>query len=636
MAYNFDFSIASFIFLAVVVFFYFREPHVKSTQTFIFKLMLFNGLLGAFMDVLAAVTDDNPENLSLFVLYLINIVFLISTQLCTYLFASYTLVITGYYGRMKNYVKAILALPLVFNIILVIASAFNDSLIFHLDADKHYFRADLYASLYIVSIFYAIIVGTVVIKAYKKIQASKVHVILFDMVALIVAMCIQLTTFGILLNHTANCLSIVVFYLCLEAPNQNTDSVTGAFNNVGFGLLMREKFEQQEDFGLILFNLRNTAELGTKFGKRINDAIVSDFFEDIKHMFPSNIIAHVDRSVFAVVLNSSVITRELLDIYDAKLKTTFAIGDGEILIPHQTAGISSTECGSRERLFTTLEYVNQQFNEKKETLIIADKDFYEVFDKRAKITAAVERTIAENSVQVYYQPVHYGQEQVNFLEALARINDPELGFIDPETFIKIAEEEGTIVTLGKQILEKAAAFISKGVLEHFDIEYVSINLSVGQCMDKNVCDDLTEIVDRYNVKHNRICFEITETQAMESIRVVQRTMKDLIARGFKLSLDDFGTGYSNFNYLFQFPFDNVKLDKSLLWDSMVDERKGQLFASITRAIDDLELSCICEGVETEEHIKWLDYLGVHLHQGYYYSKPVPEDKLLIYLSDNVR
>ena len=158
---------------------------------------------------------------------------------------------------------------------------------------------------------------------------------------------------------------------------------------------------------------------------------------------------------------------------------------------------------------------------------------------------------------------------------------------------------------------------------------------MAQCMQEDLCERYKLILDKNKVKYDKIIFEITETEATDAMSIVRNLVDDFKTYGFKFSLDDFGSGYANFNYIFQLPFNIVKIDKTLLDVSQQDAKQKLLFKNVVKIIKDLKLECICEGVEREEQVKMLNTLGVTHHQGYFYSKPLCVDDLKIYLEDTV-
>ena len=154
---------------------------------------------------------------------------------------------------------------------------------------------------------------------------------------------------------------------------------------------------------------------------------------------------------------------------------------------------------------------------------------------------------------------------------------------------------------------------------------VSVNLSRDRLYDTNLVKHLTEIVDSYNVYHDLIDFELTESASYDNTEQMIHVLNELRNEGFHISMDDFGTGYSSFSLLTQMPLDTLKIDKSFVDKVGVDNVLKEDFAVLRHIISlakELGFVCLAEGAESKNQIDDLKALGCDLIQGYYYSKPV--------------
>ena len=147
-------------------------------------------------------------------------------------------------------------------------------------------------------------------------------------------------------------------------------------------------------------------------------------------------------------------------------------------------------------------------------------------------------------------------------------------------------------------------------------------------MQQKLHEKIENIMDKYQLDSSKISLEITETAAVTSREILINNMNQLIDRGFKFSMDDYGTGFSNTSTLIAYPFDEIKIDKSIVWSAMEDEKAMIAFKHSVAMIKDLDFKIVAEGVETKEQAKMLGDLGCDYFQGYYYSKPVSEDDFM--------
>lgn len=262
----------------------------------------------------------------------------------------------------------------------------------------------------------------------------------------------------------------------------------------------------------------------------------------------------------------------------------------------------------------------------------ADEIIGEDYEK--DIIEAIKRGLEKDKFQVYYQPIFSTKEKrIVAAEALVRLNDDKLGFISPEVMVPLAEREGYILEIGKKVFTEVCRFFMEENLTAFGIEYIEVNLSVKQCMHHKLAENFLEIMKEYGLRNSQINFEITESSAMVSNAALISNINYFEENGVSLSLDDYGTGYSNVSYLYQMPFQILKIDKSILWSSEKNQKADFTLRSIFNMTNKLGLHVVVEGVETEAQIVKLLKLGCDYFQGYYFSKPIPGKDYIKYLEE---
>ena len=258
-----------------------------------------------------------------------------------------------------------------------------------------------------------------------------------------------------------------------------------------------------------------------------------------------------------------------------------------------------------------------------------------LIDNKGKhMLEAIKRALADNTFQVYYQPIYSTEEKrIMAAEALIRLFDPEYGFMPPEEMIKMAESEGYILQIGEIVFRKVCEFYRDNELDKKGIEYIEVNLSPIQCAQRKMAEKFEGIMKEYGIKPKQINFEITETATTNEMDNFIRNMKNFYLRGIDLSLDDYGTGYSNISYLYHVPFTVMKIDKSILWSAEKNEKAKITLENTYKLAQKLKLKVVQEGVENEEQIKRLLELKCDYFQGYYFSKPVNGEEFVKYLKD---
>lgn len=241
---------------------------------------------------------------------------------------------------------------------------------------------------------------------------------------------------------------------------------------------------------------------------------------------------------------------------------------------------------------------------------------------KSDLNDIISRGIKNHGFMIYYQPI-YSVEKKKFIsaEALIRLNDPKWGFVSPELFIGAAEKNGTILHIGKIVIEEVCKFISNKEFKELGLEYIEINLSVAQCLQTDLIDVVSSLLKQYNVDPKQINLEITEREDIFDQNVFTENLEKLKQLGISLSLDDYGTGYSNIRRIVELPIEIVKMDKSF-----VDEYKNTKMQSIIKntvtMLKEINKKIVVEGIETENSLEHFSNLKCDYVQGYYFSKPL--------------
>jgi diguanylate cyclase (GGDEF)-like protein/PAS domain S-box-containing protein len=229
----------------------------------------------------------------------------------------------------------------------------------------------------------------------------------------------------------------------------------------------------------------------------------------------------------------------------------------------------------------------------------------------------------ENQITLYYQPIlDLITQNIVGVEALARWNHPEKGFIPPDEFIKIAESSNLIITLSEYLLN--TAFKQAKVWQEAQFTpYVSVNISGREFEKPNFIDRLVTLLNDYDLSASKIQLEFTESIMLDSTKETIVKFEKLKKVGFKIAIDDFGTGYSSLGYIHQLPIDVIKIDKSFVIGMLENSKTNAIVTAITSLSTTLGIKTIAEGVELEVHAKRLRQYKCDYGQGYLYDKALP-------------
>ncbi|MFY8275433.1 EAL domain-containing protein [Pseudoalteromonas sp. SSDWG2] len=226
----------------------------------------------------------------------------------------------------------------------------------------------------------------------------------------------------------------------------------------------------------------------------------------------------------------------------------------------------------------------------------------------------------------HYQPIVQAYEKrIVGVELLLRW-ESDGKFISPAEFIPVAEEIGLIDAITEQALHRALRELQPW-FEKYDDFYLSVNLSPLHILKANLTERFVDILAMHNVQPHQLRLEITESTLLDDKTKAADQLNKLRAAGLKLFLDDFGTGYSSLTYLNQFPIDVIKIDQSFVRQIGINKTNEAIIRTIHNLSRSLGLYCIAEGVETREQIFFLNKLGCHHLQGYYFAKPTDAQTL---------
>jgi diguanylate cyclase (GGDEF)-like protein len=252
--------------------------------------------------------------------------------------------------------------------------------------------------------------------------------------------------------------------------------------------------------------------------------------------------------------------------------------------------------------------------------------------RRRELEKDLRDALALNQLHLVYQPqVDYRDHRVVGVEALLRWQHPQHGFVAPDLFIPLAEQNGTIIPIGEWILDQTCRQLREWHDQGFTDLRMAINLSTVQLHHAELPRVVNNLMQVYRLPPRSLELEVTETGLMEDISTAAQHLLSLRRSGALIAIDDFGTGYSSLSYLKSLPLDKIKIDKSFVQDLLEDEDDATIVRAIIQLGKSLGMQVIAEGVETVEQEAYIIAQGCHEGQGYLYSKPLPARELTLFL-----
>jgi len=249
-------------------------------------------------------------------------------------------------------------------------------------------------------------------------------------------------------------------------------------------------------------------------------------------------------------------------------------------------------------------------------------------ERRLQIESHLRHAIDHNELALHYQPcVNAASGELVGVEGLVRWNSVELGLVNPEQFIPVAEETGLIVPIGEWVIERACAQMAAWRRNDLGHLKISVNLSASQLRSSGLHDALSTSMRRHAVQPGQLEIEITESTLMEGVELNLQKLQAIRALGVGLAIDDFGTGYSSLSYLSRFPIDKLKIDRSFVHEILGDPNNLAITRSIISLGHTLGLKVVAEGVESEAEAIVLRGAGCDEFQGFLYAAPMPAHEL---------
>lgn len=443
----------------------------------------------------------------------------------------------------------------------------------------------------------------------------------------LLAAVIQFLNNALLLVGYASAVGVMIIYLRLENPEANLDRKTGLFNQTAFLLYMKQLLNQEEDYYLLgmSYSLGN----GENLSSDAETAIYMEFIQFISEIPGATVFRCEDDMIVFVFFDAGEMDsgyHSLMERFEKPWGKSLA----RMMIPHWYY-VANPRIVHEEKEYLDLFQYAEQFNR---DFVHIDEDMLRSLYSDQAIERMIVEAMREDRIEVYYQPIYSThRNQFASAEALVRIRDKEGNIIMPGCFIEVAERTGLIMRLGEIVFEKVCHFIKEEKPEQYGIEYIEVNLSIIQCGYEYLAASYKRIMREYEVSPRAINLEITETASLSEKRTLLENMRELREYGVTFSLDDFGTGQSNLNYIVDMPVDIVKFDRDMIQSYFANDKAKYVMDAAMHMIHGLNLKIVSEGVETQEQYATMEELGISYVQGYYFSRPLPQEEFLAFIRD---
>ncbi len=408
-----------------------------------------------------------------------------------------------------------------------------------------------------------------------------------------------------------------------------SDEVTGIANMHYFRSqaleLMHDKSVDIDKLIFLFLDVENFKILNEKYGFWEGNAFLKNFADMTEKVFKDSIVAHFSNDNFVVLTKNEAVQERLQTIrrnllgmnYDTKLG--LKVGAYK---PENRECLPLIACDhARYACYSIKKHYNHDYCE-------YDSSMAANFQKKQYIINNIDEAIKAGYIKVYYQPVvNAANGKLCGLEALARWDDPQYGFLSPADFIQTLEEYYQIYKLDMYVVEKVCRNFVYAKENGLMLIPVSLNFSKLDFNLINLAEEVEECLKKYGVDKKLIHIEVTESTLSGDDERLKDMLKKFRANGYALWLDDFGAGYSGLNVLKEYDFDMMKIDMKFLHGFSGNVKARQILKNIISMAKELGMSTLTEGVETEEAYQFLKENGCEQIQGYLFGRPMPDHEL---------
>jgi diguanylate cyclase (GGDEF)-like protein/PAS domain S-box-containing protein len=415
------------------------------------------------------------------------------------------------------------------------------------------------------------------------------------------------------------------------------DTLTGLPNRSQFYAALTRALEQAEEHkwsvGVLFLDIDRFKTINDTLGHPIGDELLRQFSSRlVDSLRVRDTIGRFGGDEFAAILMLPEGPQTALGVIEKirdALRRPFDLEGHEVTA---TASIGITVYpDDGNDADTLIKYADTAMYRAKE----AGRDAYRFFTAemnaqslaRLDLENALRRAIDNEEFVLYFQPkVHIGSGRISGAEALIRWKRPGHGMVSPALFIPILEETGLIVRVGNWVLNEACRKISEWGKSKTGPVHLSVNVSGIQFFVGGLEEEVLRAIKVHDIAPELLELELTESSLMSNAEDTITVLRNLKALGIQISIDDFGTGYSSLAYLKRFPIDKLKIDIAFVREVTSNPDDAAIVLAIINMAHSLKLQVIAEGVEKDAQLSYLRRHGCDEMQGYYFSRPVPEDE----------
>lgn len=636
MEWNIHYDICAIFIVVIIMALFLYKKNDPSRANKLFLCLMVVAFLATVFDVLSVYTISLLTFFPIWINKLLNTLYFLFFNAVPFVYLMYVLCTIWKIQPFTKWNKIIIGILAAVDLFFILTTPIT-GLIFHFDDNGHYYSGVLQPILFAVSfVVLSICLYQTVHNRIVLSRMQRVTVYFFTM-ANIIAVVIQMLLPDLLVVNFTIALGIMLIYITLQNPEDFIDVQTRAYNHTAFVDVVSSYIHGKRSFEVIVLKLDAFHYINETAGIEVGNLLLRMVAEYLERNILGHEVYRISGVKFAIVLHGKgEQSQKLIESIEEHFKQPVEVGKMEIYIKLLFCVVQFPEhVKSQWELENAIQYcMNEAQKKEGRKILYANEEMIQQMKRDAQLNDILKLALEKHKFEVYYQPIwNVKNKKYSSAEALIRLFDDEYGFISPEVFIPLAEKNGLIIPIGEYVFEKVCQMMNQTDISQYGIDYIEINLSAMQCIQKDLRDRFAEIRQKYQIPAEMINLEITETATIQSSEQLKLFMHNMNQDGIAFSLDDYGSGLASVNYLIHYPFTIVKLDKEMVWAAVKQENAAIILKHTIEMMKALKLYIVAEGVETVQQAATLEEMGCDLFQGYLYAKPMPQNEFVEFLSE---
>lgn len=631
--YNYDYALAAIPIQLILLVFYCSRRNLPVRSSYSFFWVMIANLVMTVFDLISCEMDAVWTSYPRWMMYAVNQAYFFAFIIRGWAMFDYTAEECRAYASMGKWMTKLALVPAILTCAVILFTPWTEAL-FRISESNGYQNTWMYPIIYHCCWFYIAMSLLCVILRWNHIDLRlKTGMLEFNAI-LIIGLLLRKAFPLTLVTSYFSILAILVIYLTAQNPDLFRDKKTHLFNRDAFNRIGMECLMKGTPFHCIVASVNNYSSIKTLYGYQQMKRSMEMCGQWLIRSFPHYYVFYFRNGEF-LLLQTNHRFEEYRERILGTMKEHFStpwkpegmdvqLDISALALPYHLLPKDMTQV--HDFIVHTF---NRAYVENHRGNVVVSQEICDSYDREGVVELALGKALEQKRIEAWFQPIYSVKDDMIIgAEALARLRDPELGFIPPDEFIRVAERTGDIMEVGRQVFSRVCEYLASGEPDRLGIQKINVNLSPAQCMNDQLAKELSALADSYGVSLGRINFEITES-SFEDYRLIQKQMTLLQERGATFSLDDFGTGTSNLIRLVNLPIRAVKLDIYMVRSYF--EKESHILPDLVVMFRNANLLIVAEGVETLHMKEVLEDMGCDFEQGYYFSRPLPPDEFTLYL-----